>query len=239
MYTMKDDLTWHKTAISREQRHQLNQHKSCVVWLTGLSGSGKSTLANRLNLELHNIKVRSYVLDGDNLRHGLNADLDFSPAGRRENIRRVGEVAKLMVDSGLITITAFISPYREDRDRIRKFFAPSDFLEIYLNCPIATCIQRDPKGLYKKAAAGKIKNFTGISAPYEEPPELSARAQVRMVRFRTLGCYPLAGAIESGADTIEKIVAEMMTVNQSERTTRVIDFDEEGSMERKKRMGYF
>ncbi len=167
---MQDNLTWHKSTISREQRHQLNRHKSGVVWLTGLSGSGKSTLANRLSLKLYELKIRSYVLDGDNLRHGLNADLDFSPAGRRENIRRVGEVAKLMVDSGLITITAFISPYREDRDRIRKLLPPGDFLEIYLKCPLAACRRRDPKGLYKQADAGKIKNFTGISAPYEAPP---------------------------------------------------------------------
>ena len=172
-----DNLTWHAELLGREQRRTLNGHGSCVIWFTGLSGSGKSTLANRLDAELHALQVRSYVLDGDNLRHGLNRDLGFSPADRQENIRRVGETAKILMEAGLVVITAFISPYRRDRDAIRSLVESGDFIEIYLDCSLDTCRNRDPKGLYKKADAGEIAEFTGVSAPYEPPlqPELSLK----------------------------------------------------------------
>jgi len=172
-----DNLTWHAELLGREQRRTLNGHGSCVIWFTGLSGSGKSTLANRLDAELHALQVRSYVLDGDNLRHGLNRDLGFSPADRQENIRRVGETAKILMEAGLVVITAFISPYRRDRDAIRSLVDAGDFIEIYLDCSLDTCRNRDPKGLYKKADAGEIAEFTGVSAPYEPPlqPELSLK----------------------------------------------------------------
>ncbi len=172
--TNPNNLTWHDVKLGQAQHRELNGHGACVVWFTGLSGSGKSTLANHLNVALYHMKVRSNVLDGDNLRHSLNSDLDFSPAARSENIRRAGEVAKLFVNAGLITITAFISPYRQDRERVRKLFAPADFIEVYLDCSLKSCRKRDPKGLYKRVDAGEIKEFTGVSAPYEVPlqPEL-------------------------------------------------------------------
>ena len=169
------NLTWHEAGITHTQRHDLNGHKSCVIWFTGLSGSGKSTLANRLDAALYARKARSYVLDGDNLRHGLNRNLGFSPEDRQENIRRVGETAKLLADAGLIVITAFISPYRGDRDAVRKLFHPGEFIETWIDCSLETCRRRDPKGLYKKADAGEIADFTGVSAPYEAPsrPEIT------------------------------------------------------------------
>lgn len=152
----------------------MNGHKSCVLWFTGLSGSGKSTLANAVDQALHHQNVQSYVLDGDNIRHGLNKDLSFRKEDRKENIRRIGEVAKLFVDSGHIISSAFISPFREDRDLVRQMFAEGEFIEIYLNCPLQVCENRDPKGLYQKARKGEISEFTGISSPYEIPshPEI-------------------------------------------------------------------
>ncbi len=169
------NLTWHEAGITHSQRHDLNGHKSCVIWFTGLSGSGKSTLANRLDAALYARNVRSYVLDGDNLRHGLNCDLGFSPEDRQENIRRVGEAARLLADAGLVVITAFISPYRRDRDAVRGLFENEEFVETWLDCSLETCRQRDPKGLYKKADTGEIADFTGVSAPYEAPlnPEIT------------------------------------------------------------------
>lgn len=163
------NIVWHNYKVSKEARHKQNQHKSCVIWLTGLSGSGKSTFANALDQKLYDLGVRSYVLDGDNIRHGLNKDLGFSKEDRTENIRRVAEVAKLFVDSGTIVLTAFISPFREDREFVRKLFLKEEFLEIYIKCPLAICENRDPKGLYKKARKGEISDFTGISSPYEAP----------------------------------------------------------------------
>ncbi|MEH7098069.1 adenylyl-sulfate kinase [Neobacillus vireti] len=165
----RDNITWHHTTISKKDRHLLNGHKSCVLWFTGLSGSGKSTLANAVDQMLFRESYRSYVLDGDNIRHGLNRDLSFLPEDRKENIRRIGEVAKLFVDSGQIVCTAFISPFLEDRELVRNMFEPGEFIEIYLNCPIFVCEDRDPKGLYKKARKGEISEFTGISSPYEAP----------------------------------------------------------------------
>jgi adenylylsulfate kinase len=167
-------IVWHHATVSKDERESINGHKGCTVWLTGLSGSGKSTVANLLEKALWERGVRSYVLDGDNIRHGLNKDLGFSPADRTENIRRIGEVAALFTDAGVINITAFISPYRADRDMVRKMMKPGDFIEVYVECALNECEKRDPKGLYKKARAGEIPEFTGISAPYEAPssPEL-------------------------------------------------------------------
>ena len=165
---MSTNLTKHNFLVSREQREKNNGHSGIVIWFTGLSGSGKSTIANKLDVELNKIGLKTYILDGDNVRVGLNKDLGFSPESRKENIRRISEVAKLFADSGTIVMTAFISPYREDRKLARDLIG-SDYVEVYVNTPIEECIKRDPKGLYKKAIAGEIKEFTGIDAPYEEP----------------------------------------------------------------------
>ena len=168
------NIVWQPTKVSKEDRRRLNGHGSCVLWFTGLSGSGKSTLATEVEKELYQRGVRTYVLDGDNIRQGLNRDLGFGKDDRKENIRRIGEVAKLFVDAGIVTLTAFISPYREDRDMVRGLFEPGEFIEIDVKCSLEECERRDPKGLYQKARRGEIKDFTGISAPYEEPvnPEL-------------------------------------------------------------------
>lgn len=168
------NITWHHSSVSKKERHDRNGHKSCVLWFTGLSGSGKSTLANAVDYALFQYGYRSYVLDGDNIRHGLNSDLSFRPADRKENIRRIGEVAKLFVDSGIIVSSAFISPFREDRELVRQMFDTGEFVEIFVKCPIEVCENRDPKGLYKKARKGEIPEFTGISSPYETPelPEI-------------------------------------------------------------------
>lgn len=163
------NLTWHETTVTKQDRETLLNQKGCVVWFTGLSGSGKSTLANAVAHQLHERNHHTYVLDGDNVRHGLNKNLGFSPEDREENIRRVGEVAKLFVDAGTIVMTAFISPYREDRDQARELIEENRFVEVFVECPLNICEERDPKGLYKKARTGEIKEFTGISAPYEEP----------------------------------------------------------------------
>ncbi|HUO76266.1 MAG TPA: adenylyl-sulfate kinase [Thermodesulfovibrionales bacterium] len=167
-------VVWHECLVKRADRNSLNNHKSGLVWFTGLSASGKSTIAHAVEKELHDRGIRTYVLDGDNVRHGLNSNLGFSPEDRKENIRRIGEVAKLMADAGIVVFTAFISPYREDRDTVRKLFEGDHFYEVFVKCSIEECERRDPKGLYKKARAGIIKNYTGISSPYEEPlvPEL-------------------------------------------------------------------
>jgi len=165
----KKDLYWHEHSITVDERRKSYNYKSCVIWFTGLSAAGKSTLANALSTRLHMIGVKSYVLDGDNIRHGLNKDLGFSPEDRKENIRRIGEVAKLFVDAGLIAMTAFISPYKEDRNDARNLLKEDDFIEVFVKCPLSECEKRDPKGFYKKARSGQIKEVTGISAPYEEP----------------------------------------------------------------------
>ena len=169
------NVTWHEHRVSAADRRELMGHKSGLLWFTGLSGAGKSTVANTVDHLLHERGVHTYVLDGDNVRMGLNKNLGFSPEDRTENIRRIGEVGKLFADAGLLTMTAFISPYREDRDAVRALFEPGEFLEIYVKASLDTCEARDPKGLYKKARAGEIKGFTGIDAPYEEPtnPELT------------------------------------------------------------------
>lgn len=168
------NVIWHHATIKREHRQRQNGHGSAVLWFTGLSGAGKSTLAHAVEEELHRLGCRTYVLDGDNVRHGLCGDLGFSATDRTENVRRIGETAKLMVDAGIIVLTAFISPFRADRERVRGLMMPGDFLEIYCRCPLDVCEQRDVKGLYKKARAGEVKEFTGISSPYEAPlaPEI-------------------------------------------------------------------
>ncbi len=168
------NITWHGSTVTTEQRQELLGQRGCVVWLTGLSASGKSTIARRVEQLLLERRSMVYVLDGDNIRFGLNKDLGFSPADRTENIRRIGEVAKLFADACSVTLTAFISPYREDRDKVRAILPAGTFVEVYVNASVDVCEQRDPKGLYKKARAGQIPEFTGISAPYEEPlsPEL-------------------------------------------------------------------
>ncbi|PTX63243.1 adenylylsulfate kinase [Melghirimyces profundicolus] len=171
---MTANIVWFDTAVRKEDRRRKNGHGSAVLWFTGLSGSGKSTLANALDRQLAGLGLNSYVLDGDNIRHGLNRDLGFSPEDRKENIRRIGEVAKLFVDSGQFALTAFISPYREDRRQVRELLDEGEFIEIYVRCPLDECERRDPKGLYRRARLGEIPEFTGVSAPYEEPesPEL-------------------------------------------------------------------
>jgi len=163
------NVTWHDTGISKQDREKRNQHKGVVVWLTGLSGCGKSTIASRLQEMLFERDVQVYILDGDNVRHGLNGDLGFSPEDREENIRRIGEVAHLFADAGIVAITSFISPYIKDRDRARNLNKKGEFVEVFVKAPLNICEKRDPKGLYKKARSGEIKEFTGISAPYEEP----------------------------------------------------------------------
>jgi adenylylsulfate kinase len=168
------DIIWHPSNITKHDRERLNGHFGVTLWFTGLSASGKSTLAHEVQDQLYNREIRSYVLDGDNVRHRLNRDLGFSPDDRKENIRRIGEVAHLFNEVGFIVMCAFISPYREDRQTVRDLQDDGSFIEVFCRCPIEVCEQRDPKGLYKKARAGEIKDFTGLSAPYEEPenPEL-------------------------------------------------------------------
>ena len=168
------NVTWHAHTVTKEERWELMGHKGCILWFTGLSACGKSTVANEVARKLHDLGVHSYVLDGDNIRMGLNKNLGFSADDRAENIRRIGEVAKLFADAGLITSTAFISPYRADRDKVRALMGQGGFIEVYVKASIETCEARDPKGLYKKARAGEIKGFTGIDDPYEPPlkPEL-------------------------------------------------------------------
>ena len=165
---------YHNATVTRERRNQLNDHKSVVIWFTGLSGSGKSTLAHSVEEALHNLDCRTFVLDGDNVRHGLSSNLSFSDDDRKENIRRIGEAAKLMMESGVIAMTAFISPFKKDRNLVRQLLPQGDFIEIYCNTSLEACESRDVKGLYKRARAGEIKNYTGIDSPYEEPddPEL-------------------------------------------------------------------
>ena len=165
---------YHNATVTRERRNQLNDHKSVVIWFTGLSGSGKSTLAHSVEEELHNLDCRTFVLDGDNVRHGLSSNLSFSDDDRKENIRRIGEAAKLMMESGVIAMTAFISPFKKDRNLVRQLLPQGDFIEIYCNASLKVCESRDVKGLYKRARAGEIKNYTGIDSPYEAPsnPEL-------------------------------------------------------------------
>ncbi|MFP7286772.1 adenylyl-sulfate kinase [Shouchella clausii] len=183
MTKTNSNLVWHEASVSKQERHARHNHKGCVLWFTGLSGSGKSTLANALDRSLFDAGLSTYVLDGDNIRHGLNKDLGFSDRDRQENIRRIGEVAKLFVDAGTIVSTAFISPFQSDRDQARALLADGEFVEVYVKCPLEECERRDVKGLYKKARNGEIPQFTGISSPYEEPetPEIIVDTSVQTV----------------------------------------------------------
>jgi len=169
------NVIYHHASVTRQRRNKLNEHRSVVLWFTGLSGSGKSTLAHAVEEKLYQKRCRTFVLDGDNVRHGLNSNLDFSESGRTENIRRISEVSKLMLESGLIVMTAFISPINKDRSEARKLISNDDFIEIYCKASLETCETRDVKGLYKRARAGEITNYTGIDSPYEVPenPELT------------------------------------------------------------------
>lgn len=168
---MTSNLTWHEAAISREERTTRNGYEGKIIWFTGLSASGKSTIANAFSRRLFELKKEVYVLDGDNIRQGLNKDLGFGDDARKENIRRIGEVAKLLIDSGQYALTAFISPFREDRQIVRDLVNEGEFIEVFVKCSIEACEARDPKGLYKKARNNEIPHFTGISSPYEEPTE--------------------------------------------------------------------
>ena len=172
---MNDSLFWHCVSVTRENRERINGHRACVVWVTGLSGAGKSTLAHSIERALHEQGCKTFVFDGDNVRHGLCSDLGFSQADRHENIRRIGEMSRLFVQAGVIALNAFISPYRSDRERLRHLIGDRDFIEVYCRCPLEVCERRDRKDIYRKARAGEIAEFTGISGPYEEPlaPELA------------------------------------------------------------------
>jgi adenylylsulfate kinase len=183
MGNQSSNVTWQDAVIDRSKRETLNGHRSLVLWFTGLSGAGKSSLARAVEDALYLQSKRTYVLDGDNIRHGLCGDLDFSAQGRNENIRRVSEVAKLFVDANVIVLTAFISPFRIDRERAKALIGATDFLEIYCRCRLDVCEERDVKGLYKLARAGKIADFTGITSPYEEPifPDLVVNTDVESV----------------------------------------------------------
>lgn len=168
------NVVWHHATVTRDRREVLNGHRSVMLWFTGLSGAGKSSLAHAVEEQLYQMGCRTFVFDGDNVRHGLCSDLGFSAEDRIENIRRVGEMGKLFLEAGVIALTAFISPFRTDREKVRSLVPHGEFFEIYCHCPLEVCEERDVKGLYKRARAGEIKNFTGISSPYEEPedPEL-------------------------------------------------------------------
>lgn len=164
-----NDVVWHKSTVEKKNRLNLLNQKPFILWFTGLSASGKSTLANLVEQKLFNLNYKTYLLDGDNVRHGLNKDLGFDEDSRIENIRRIGEVSKLFLDAGIIVLTAFISPFKSDRDLVRSLFSENEFLEVFIDSSLEVCEKRDPKGMYKKARKGTIKNFTGISSPYEAP----------------------------------------------------------------------
>ncbi|MGN8200550.1 adenylyl-sulfate kinase [Salinisphaera sp. RV14] len=181
-----ENIVWHEGSVNRQRREAINRHRGLTIWFTGLSGSGKSTISVALEERLTNMGCRTYRLDGDNVRTGLNRDLSFTPEDRIENIRRIGEVAKLFRDAGIINLTAFISPYRRDREMARALSSEEDFVEVFVDAPLEICEQRDPKGLYKKARAGSIPNFTGISAPYE-PPE-QAEVHLHTAEKDITGC---------------------------------------------------
>jgi len=197
---MSTNTVWHPHTVTRAQRAQQKKQRPVMVWFTGLSGAGKSTLANALESWLYDAGFHSYLLDGDNIRHALNKDLDFSDKDRVENIRRIGEVGKLMVDAGLISLSAFISPFRADRQMVRSLFAPGEFIEVYVATPLDVCEERDPKGLYKKARAGAIRQFTGIDSPYEAPenPEIvidTNKAGIEQATLQIVDYLTRVGAI--------------------------------------------
>ena len=194
------NIAWHQSAVTREARAEQRGHRSAILWFTGLSGAGKSTLANAVNAALFEQGMACYVLDGDKIRHGLCTDLGFSDADREENIRRIGEVAKLFLDAGVVALTAFVSPFRADRDKVRALVSPGDFIEIHCAADLSVCEQRDTKGLYAKARAGEIKEFTGISSPYEAPetPELlvdTGNQSLEACINQVLSCLQIRGII--------------------------------------------
>jgi adenylylsulfate kinase len=180
---MSTHIIPHNYQISRYDRVASNKHKSLLVWFTGLSGSGKSTIANQVEYQLHKTGIKTYSLDGDNIRKGINKDLSFSPQDRTENIRRIGEVANLMIDAGIVVLAAFVSPYKKDRDALRNLVKDVNFVEVFINTSIEECERRDVKGLYKKARVGEIKNMTGISAPYEAPeqPDIEIKTETESI----------------------------------------------------------
>ncbi|WP_298775773.1 adenylyl-sulfate kinase [uncultured Shewanella sp.] len=171
------NVVWHQASVSHDERASIKHHKAAILWFTGLSGSGKSTVANAVDRLLHQLTCHTYVLDGDNVRHGLNGDLGFSDLDRVENIRRIGEVSKLFVDAGLLVLTAFISPFKADRDLVRRLNQEAHFIEVFIDTPLEVCEQRDPKGLYQKARSGEIKHFTGIDSAYEAPESPEIRVE--------------------------------------------------------------
>jgi adenylylsulfate kinase len=205
MENSSSNVIWHERRLTRDDYLRRNGHGSLVLWFTGLSGSGKSTLAQLVEEELFRRGWYTYLLDGDNVRHGLNGDLGFSQADRQENVRRVGEVSRLFVDAGLVVLTALISPFREDRDRVRALFNPGDFVEVFLECPLTVCEARDTKGLYRRARAGDLPGFTGIDSPYQEPAspelvvptgEMSVAESVRCI-LRFLEQHPVSRPAET------------------------------------------
>ena len=191
------NIVWHHSTVTRAARTHQRGHRSAILWFTGLSGAGKSTLANAVNSALFEQGLACYVLDGDNIRHGLCNDLGFSDADRVENIRRIGEVAKLFLDAGVVVLTAFVSPFRSDRDRARSLVEKGDFIEIFCDANLSVCEQRDTKGLYAKARAGEIKHFTGISSPYEEPEQAELQ-------------------VTTGSQTLEESVSQVMAYLQTQ-----------------------
>ena len=180
---MKENIIPHNYQVSKADRQENNKHTSFLIWFTGLSGSGKSTIANVVEQELYKLGVKTYTLDGDNIRKGINSDLTFAPEDRTENIRRIAEIGNLMVDAGVVTLAAFVSPYRKDRENIKSIVKEDNFIEVYINTSVEECERRDVKGLYKKARAGEIKNMTGISAPYEAPenPDIEIKTEEKTV----------------------------------------------------------
>jgi len=175
------NIVIHPHKVKKEDREKIKNQKGCVIWLTGLSGSGKSTIANELEYELNKMRYHTYLLDGDNIRSGLNSDLGFNKEDRNENIRRISEVARLFVDAGIITITAFISPFIKDREKAKEIIGKENFIEVFIDTPFEECVKRDPKGLYKKALKGEIRNFTGIDSPYEKP--INPDIHIETVKF--------------------------------------------------------
>jgi adenylylsulfate kinase len=182
---MMKNIVWHDNFITKEKRVKLTKQKPCILWFTGLSGSGKSTIANALEEALYENENFTYLLDGDNIRHGLNKDLGFDDNSRVENIRRIGEVAKLFVDGGFLVLSAFISPFKKDRDVVKKLVDSDEFIEVFIDTPLEICKKRDPKGLYNKVKAGEIKNFTGIDSPYEKPLEPQIHIQTEKIDIKT------------------------------------------------------
>ncbi|CAH1206585.1 adenylyl-sulfate kinase [Paenibacillus sp. JJ-223] len=211
MSAQERNLTWQHSSLSRTERELGNGHRSLTLWFTGLSGAGKSSLAFALERRMHQQGLRCYVLDGDNVRHGLNKDLGFNAEDRQENLRRIGEVSKLMVDAGLVVLSAFISPNAEDREMVRQLFEPGDFVEIYVRCSIEECERRDPKGLYKKARNGEIPHFTGISAPYDIPSNPSLIIDTELL--------PLEDAVDQIMQHLEHIQALSLPLSSVSGTT--------------------